>query len=98
MVIHVESQRAVDVVLDELAEARFAAHVALWAADDVVAVGEQTGGVGGRVGGYVEDVPDVFCDGEGGPLEGEPEGGVVGRDGKVDFADFLALRGLVGWT
>lgn len=39
-------------------------------------------------------MPYVFCDGEGGPLEGEVEGGGGGGDGDVDFADFLALLGI----
>ena len=39
-------------------------------ADYVVAVWEEAGGVGGGGGDDVEDVPDVFGGGEGGPLEG----------------------------
>jgi hypothetical protein len=91
VVVHDEAERPVQEVFDEFAEPGFAAHKALGTADYVVAVGEQAGDVGGGVGGYVEDVPYVFGEGEGGPLEGNAEGGGVGWNGDVDFADFLAL-------
>jgi hypothetical protein len=91
VVVHEEAERAVNIVLNELREARLAVDEALRAADDVVAVGKQPGGVGGRVRRDVQDVPYVFCDGERGPLEGEAEGGVFGGNRNVDFADLLAL-------
>lgn len=58
-------------VFYQLGEAGFAVEDALGGAEDVIAVGEEAGGVGGGVGGDVEDVPDVGDDGERGPLEGE---------------------------
>lgn len=36
-------------------------------------------------------MPDVFGSGEGGPLEGEAEGGRRGGDGDVERSDALAL-------
>jgi hypothetical protein len=65
VVVHDEPERAVHEVFDEFAEPRFAAHKAFRAADYVVAVGEQAGYVGGRVGSYVENVPYVFGESEG---------------------------------
>lgn len=56
------------VVVDELGEAGVAADDAGGGADDVVGVGQQARGGGGRVREDVEDVPDVFGAGEGGPL------------------------------
>lgn len=67
-------------VLDNLGQAALAVQDALGRAEDVVRVREEAGEVGRRRGGDVEDVPDVGDDGEGGPLEGEAEGGRVGRD------------------
>lgn len=49
----------------------------LGGAEDVVAVGEEAGEVGGGVGGDVEDVPDCCDGGEGRVLEGYAQGGVV---------------------
>jgi hypothetical protein len=95
VVVHEEAERAVDVVLDELGEARLATDEALRTANDVVAVGKEACGVGGGVGCDVQDVPDVFCDGERGPLEGKPKSGVFGGNGDVDFANLLALCGRV---
>lgn len=91
VVVHVEAQRAADVVLDDLGEPALAVEDALGGAEDVVAVGEQAGEVGGGVGGDVEDVPDVGDHGEGGPLEGQAERGGVGGDGDVEGAGSLAL-------
>ena len=71
-------------------------HETLGSADNVVAVGQEAGGVGGGVGDHVEDVPDVFCDGEGGPLEGEAEGGGGRRDGDGEGAGESALGGVEG--
>lgn len=57
-------------VLYQLAQPSFTVEDSLGGAEDVVAVREQAGGVGGGVRGDVENVPDVGDDGEGGPLEG----------------------------
>lgn len=67
-------------VIDELAEAALAVQRPLRATENVVAVGQQAGEVGGRFGRDVEDVPDVGGDGERRPLQGEAEGGRVDRD------------------
>lgn len=64
---------------------------ALGGTKDVIAVWQEAGEIGGGVGGDVEDVPDVGYYGEGGPLEGEAEGGAVGGDGDVEGAGSLAL-------
>lgn len=92
VVVDVEAQGAADVVLDDLGQAALAVEDALGGAEDVVAVGEEAGEVGGGAGGDVEDVPDVGDDGERGPLDGEAEGGRVGGDGEVEGARSLALR------
>ena len=60
-------------------------------AQDIVAVGKEAGEVSGGVAGYVEDVPYVGDGGDACPLEGEAQGGVVGGNGDVDCACFLAL-------
>lgn len=96
VVVDVEAERAGQVVFDELAEAGFAAHDARGGADDVVAVGQQAGGEGGRVGENVQDVPDVFGAGERGPLQGEAEGVAGGGDGDREGAGALALIGAGG--
>lgn len=57
-------------VFDEFAQAGFPVHEPFRRADYVVAVWEEAGGVGGGGGDHVEDVPDVFREGEGRPLEG----------------------------
>ena len=64
-------------VLHKLSEACFAVQDSLGGAEDVVAVGEEAGEVGGGVGGDVEDVPDCCDGGEGRVLEGYAQGGVV---------------------
>jgi hypothetical protein len=92
VVVDVEPQGPADEVLDELTQRRLAVQRALGAAEDVVAVGEEGGLVGGRVGGNVEDVPDVGGDGERRVLEGEAEGGRVRGDGDVEFLRPLALE------
>lgn len=56
-------------VLDELAQPALAVEGALGAAEDIVAVREETRAVSGGVCCDVEDVPDVGGDGEGGPLQ-----------------------------
>lgn len=91
IVVDVQAQGPVDVVLDNLGQAALAVQDALGRAEDVVRVREKAGEVGRRRGGDVEDVPDVGDDGEGGPLEGEAEGGRVGRDREVEGAGALAL-------
>jgi hypothetical protein len=60
VIVDKEAQRPFHVVLNELAETRFTTHDAFGSADDVVAVWQQTGVIGGRVGGHVENVPDIF--------------------------------------
>ena len=47
VVVDVETQGPADVVLDELAETAFAVEDALGGAEDVVAVGEEAGEIGG---------------------------------------------------
>lgn len=69
-VVDVEAEGAGVVVVDELGEAGVAADDARGGADDVVGVGEQARGGGGRVREDVEDVPDVFGAGQGSPLQG----------------------------
>lgn len=64
---------------------------ALGTANYVVAIGEKTRIVGGRVRGDFEDVPDGLGGGEWGPLEGEGEGGRWAGDGEIDLANALAL-------
>jgi hypothetical protein len=91
VIVHDEAQWPVEEVFDEFAEPGFAADETLGTADYVVPVGEEAGDVRGRVGGYVEDVPYVFGESEGGPLERDAERGSVRWDGDVDFADFLTL-------
>lgn len=78
-------------VLDDFREAALAVQDALGGPQDVVAVRQQASQVGGGVGRDVEDVPDVGDDGQGGPLQGEAEGGGVGGDGDVQGAGSLAL-------
>lgn len=68
VVVDVQPQGAANVVLDQLAQAAFTMEDALGGAEDVVAVGEQAGEVGGGVGGNVEDVPDVGHDRQRCPL------------------------------
>lgn len=96
VVVDVEPERAADVVFDKLAQATFAVQHALGGAQDVVAVGEQAGGVGGGVGGHIENVPDVGDDRDGRPLKGQAERGGVGGDGDVQGACSLALSEDVG--
>ncbi len=93
VVVDVQAQGAADVVLDQLAQAALAVQHALGGAQDVVAVGEQAGGVGGRVGGHVEHVPDVGDDRDGRPLQGQAERGGARGDGDVQGAGSLALWG-----
>jgi hypothetical protein len=69
---------------------------ALGGAQDVVAVGEQAGGVGGRVGRHIENVPDVGDDSDGRPLKGQAERGRVGGDGDMQGARSLTLSGALG--
>lgn len=83
VVVHVQSQRAANMVFDDFREARLAVEDAFGGAQDVIRVGEQTGQVGGRVGRDIEDVPYVGYDREGCPLESETEGGAVGGHGDV---------------
>lgn len=57
-------------VFYQLTEAGFAVQDSLRGAEDIVAVGEEAGEVGGGVGRDVEDVPDCCDGGEGRVLEG----------------------------
>jgi hypothetical protein len=69
VVVHDQAQRAVQKVFNKLSEPRVAADKAFRAADDVVAIWQEASYIGGRVGDYVEDVPDIFSEGERRPLE-----------------------------
>lgn len=60
VIVHNQSQGAVEEVFNKLTEAGLAADESFRAADDVVAVGKQASYVCGRVGCHVEDVPDIF--------------------------------------
>ena len=66
-------------------------HVAFRGADNIVAVREQASEISGGVGDDVEDVPDIFCGGEGSPLESKTEGGGGCGNGDVENADALSL-------
>jgi hypothetical protein len=85
VVIHDESQRAIEKVR---------------AANDIVTVRKEARYVGGRIGSYVENVPDIFGERERRPLKGDAQRRVLGRDGDVSFANLLALLKLESlvWT
>ena len=70
VVVDVEAQRPRQVVFDQFAQPGFVVHEAGGRSDYVVAVREEAGGGGGGGRHHVQDVPDVFGGGEGGPLEG----------------------------
>ena len=86
MVIDIQPQTPAQVILDQLGEAGVAVDAAFGGADYVVAVREEAGEGGGRGGRDVEDVPYRVGGGEGGPLEGEAEGGAGGWDGEGEGA------------
>lgn len=69
VVVHNQAQRPVQKVFNKLPEPRVAADKAFRAADDVIAIGQEASYIGGRVGDYVEDVPDILGEGERRPLE-----------------------------
>jgi FAD/FMN-containing dehydrogenase len=62
VVVHEETQRAVQEILNQLRKSGFATHETFRGANYVVAVGKKTSYVCGRVWNHVEDVPDVFCE------------------------------------
>jgi len=72
VIVDVQPQGAANVILNQLAEAAFSMQNTLGGAEDVVAVGEQTGEVSRGVGGNVEDMPDVGYDRKRCPLQSEP--------------------------
>lgn len=47
-------------IFNELTKSTVSSHQAFRTSNNIVAVGQQTSGVGGRVRDYVEDVPDSF--------------------------------------
>lgn len=83
-------------IFNEFAQTRLATHKAFRAADHVVTVRKQACYVGRRVGNDIENVPNVFGDGEWRPLQRNAQCGLVGRDGEIDLANLLALLGVSG--
>ena len=62
MIVDMQTERSIQVVFDELAQAGFTMNVSFGCADNVVAVGKQSSLVGRRVGDDVENMPDIFGD------------------------------------
>jgi hypothetical protein len=60
MVVHNQAQGPVEKVFDKFTEPGFTTDKSFRATNDVVSIGKKTGYVCGRVGSYVEDVPDIF--------------------------------------
>ena len=65
--------------------------IAFRCSNNIVAIRKQTGDVSWGVGDDVEDMPHVFCGGEGGPLQSETKSGGRCGDGDVESADTLSL-------
>ena len=91
VVVKPDAHRPTDKVLDELAQTTFAIQSTLGAAQDIVAVGQETSDISGGVGGDIEDVPDVGGESKRSVLEGEAERRGVYRNWDVQFPSPLAL-------
>ena len=69
VVVDVEAEGSGEVIFHELTEPGLAVHNAFRGTDYIVTVGKKTGGVGGRIGNYIENVPDVVGCRQRGPLK-----------------------------
>lgn len=74
VVVDPDSHRPSDKVLDELAQATLAIQRTLRTTEDIVTIWQKTGGIGGGVGGDIENVPDVSSKGQRSVLERKTEG------------------------
>ena len=84
MIVDIQSQCPPEIIFHQLAQSGLSMHSAFRCADDVVAVGEEPSEIGGRRWGDLEDVPDIFREGERGILQCQAEGrrGARDRDGE----------------
>jgi hypothetical protein len=64
VVVHDETERSVKKVFNKFTESRLSPNKTFRAANDVVAIGQEAGHIGGRVGSYIENVPYVFGESE----------------------------------
>lgn len=78
-------------VFNQLAKPAVTPHQAFRASNNIIAVGEKSSDVGGRVGNDIKDVPYSFGSRERRPLQSETERRSVCWDRDEDLADLLSL-------
>jgi len=86
------ASRLVAHLLNQLCQAMFSPNDSFRAANDIVAVRQEPSIVGWRVRLNIENVPDVFCGRQRGPLEDNTKRGGFSWDWEEELADLLALN------
>ncbi len=91
VIVDVQPQGPANVVLNQLSKGAFAMESAFRAAQDVVAVRQKSGVIGGRVWCDIKDVPNVCGECNWRVLKGKAKRGAVAGDGDVHLSRTLTL-------